>query len=109
MEDNYVCADCGKQQKPNSSCERCKSLRVVSVDFLTQIVGGDWKTMCFPEDKFPWAWEDQPVNPITIEEFNKLKETINNMKLRNTELESLNKALSEENEKFCNLKALLTR
>ena len=53
----YICADCGHEQDSmDRRCDDCESVRVV-VKGLVETVGVDWRSTCFPRDKYPRAWE----------------------------------------------------
>lgn len=45
---DYVCAECGCQQDSmDRPCDKCKSVRVVSVQFIESLMGPDWREKAF--------------------------------------------------------------
>ena len=53
----FICADCGHEQDSMTNCEDCGSVRVVLFDCLLPHLESNWRSICFPKDKFPKAWE----------------------------------------------------
>ena len=45
-----ACCDCGHEQMNMDPCEKCGSLRVVTVDFLDEVAGPNWREECFGEE-----------------------------------------------------------
>lgn len=44
-EPNYVCKECGyEQDSMGRTCDRCGSIRVVSIELIRNLVGSDWRT-----------------------------------------------------------------
>jgi hypothetical protein len=40
----YVCADCGHEQHSmDTPCDECKSVRVVSIKWVEDLIGPDWR------------------------------------------------------------------
>jgi len=42
-ENKWACADCGHEQGPNNSCEKCGGIRVVLISVIRDLLGPDWK------------------------------------------------------------------
>ncbi len=47
---NFVCADCGyEQDSMDRKCDRCRSIRVITIKVAEEIGGPNWRLMFTPE------------------------------------------------------------
>jgi hypothetical protein len=44
-----ACADCGHEQRDMDPCGRCRSVRVVLVTVIRELLGEDWRSAFAPE------------------------------------------------------------
>jgi DNA-directed RNA polymerase subunit RPC12/RpoP len=58
VEKEYICSVCGHEQDSmDRKCDECGTFRVVLKHIIVDTVGPEWRVTCFPQDKYPRAWE----------------------------------------------------
>ena len=45
-----VCAECGHEQPTMDPCGRCRSVRVVLISVLRNLIGDNWRDAFAPDD-----------------------------------------------------------